>query len=380
MADKTTDAKTKTMTMTMATTTMERKRPRPSGDEDDVRHDDGDNAEDLSSASSAPSMRRRPLLAAAAASAPHWYAKTVIPPNNALYWWLKGTDPLFRGVTYVLPGSELVPAPTPWHLHRPCWHFDIDARNKMPPVTDPRMLAEAVGSKVPPTPSNGKTYADRGYNRLVVVTETCAVALIDGWKRTIGVGELVDPAYVAARGDFVAVTEPSHARVVVFRYDVVSDTYVVHSRIAGVVHNPQGLAFLPDGVHIAVAETCTHSVAVLTLEGEHVRTLGGGGMLSFPMDVACFRNGTVAVADRGNARVAVFHADTGELVATMQTAEAVAEAARADRRDVFLTVPLAPSALPGHEVITAVAAVNDECVAAYDARGMRTLIFQCPRT
>jgi hypothetical protein len=336
------------------------KRQRPAGD--------GDNDSDSGNGSGDEDSSRRgrediATSSPAATAAKQWSVKTCLPPVRALDPWLTGldadadadadadTDAVTVTVTYVPPSTR---SPL-W----PGWRFATSEFATH--ISNPREVAALHAAHV-----------------FMVVGE-CVQAVVDGVTYLCGVGELKNPAFVAAYGDKVAVTEPRHNRIVVFRYDAMDDAYVVHSRIGGVVRNPQGVAFLPDGEHIAVAETWTDSVAILTLGGERVRTIGGGGTLSCPLDVACFPNGDVAVADRDHARIAVFRTATGELVGTMQTAEAAAVAAdiaAGIEEESFVCLPPVPSVYLGREVFTAVTVMADGRVAALDGRAMRTYIFQ----
>jgi DNA-binding beta-propeller fold protein YncE len=70
---------------------------------------------------------------------------------------------------------------------------------------------------------------------------------------------------------------------------------------------PQSLAFDATGTRLYVADTCNHRIKVVTLSGEVAAVLGGPGRgegeLLYPYGVAVDRDGTLLVAEHGNARV-----------------------------------------------------------------------------
>lgn len=76
----------------------------------------------------------------------------------------------------------------------------------------------------------------------------------------------------------------------------------------GYLMDSYSLRFMPDGVHVIVAEDVNHRLSIFTSTGEFVRCVGVG-TLDCPIDVDFASNGDVLVVDVDAERVTVFSGD-----------------------------------------------------------------------
>ncbi len=138
----------------------------------------------------------------------------------------------------------------------------------------------------------------------------------------VGVGQLRGPSGVCADDVVIVVSEPGANRVSVFnRCDgALLRRFGSKGSGDGQLGYPQGLCFMSDHRHVAIAEHNNDRVSVFSVEGEFVRHVGVG-MLNRPHGVAC-RSAfdELVVADYGNRRVAVFSAsDSSEMLMAMES-------------------------------------------------------------
>ncbi len=153
--------------------------------------------------------------------------------------------------------------------------------------------------------------ADAGNKRVQVLTPRL------DFHAFVGVGELRYPVGVCADDAAIVVSEAGAHRISVFNR---CDGALVrrigsHGSGDGRLNWPQGLCFMSDHRHVAVADCRNNRVSVFSVEGEFVRHVGVG-MLHHPNGVACSAFDELVVADTGNSRVVVFGAG-GEVLHTM---------------------------------------------------------------
>jgi DNA-binding beta-propeller fold protein YncE len=154
--------------------------------------------------------------------------------------------------------------------------------------------------------------ADSGNKRVQVLTPRL------DFHGFVGVGQLSGPSGVCADDAVIAVSETTAHRVSVFtRCDgaLLRRFGSYGGSGDGQLNWPQGLCFMSDHHHVAVAELMNDRVSVFSVEGEFVRHVGVG-MLHDPSGVTCSAFDELVVADRGNSRVVVLSAG-GELLSTM---------------------------------------------------------------
>jgi DNA-binding beta-propeller fold protein YncE len=164
--------------------------------------------------------------------------------------------------------------------------------------------------------------ADPGNKRVQVLTPRL------DFHAFVGVGELRYPVGVCADDAAIVVSETDAHRISVFNR---CDSALVrrigsHGGGDGQLNWPQGLCFMSDRRHVAVADCYNHRVSVFSVEGEFVRHVGVG-MLHHPTGVVCSAFDELVVADRGNSRVVVLSAG-GELLTTMGGGDFTAAAMR----------------------------------------------------
>ena len=155
--------------------------------------------------------------------------------------------------------------------------------------------------------------ADQGNNRIQVLTPR-----VFEFHGFVGVGQLEGPSGVCADGDIVVVSERDNNRISVFKRcdDALLRRFGSYGSGDGQLSLPEGLCFMSENHHVAVAEYNNHRISVFSLEGEFVRTVGVG-KLGHLSGVACSDSGDeIVVADTYNNRVVVFSA-SGQMLHRM---------------------------------------------------------------
>ena len=129
-------------------------------------------------------------------------------------------------------------------------------------------------------------------------------------------------------GDKIAVADYGNHRIQVFDAATGAFDFEFGSHGYGdqEFRTPRSVAYSPDGSSIAVADAFNHRVQVFrAADGDHIRKIGLGGLgggtadgyFNIPRSVAWSPDGAkIAVVDRGNNRVQVFHAGNGSHILT----------------------------------------------------------------
>jgi DNA-binding beta-propeller fold protein YncE len=161
------------------------------------------------------------------------------------------------------------------------------------------------------TPDSFVFVADSSNARVQVLTLTL------DFHAFVGVGQLVRPCGVCANVDVVVVSENTAHRISVFsrRDDAAPRRFGSQGRLDGELLRPCGLCFVAHDRHVAVADSGNNRVSVFSIDGEFIRHVGVGALLS-PQGVAASAFDELVVADAGNGRVVVF-SDAGDLLATL---------------------------------------------------------------
>jgi DNA-binding beta-propeller fold protein YncE len=154
--------------------------------------------------------------------------------------------------------------------------------------------------------------ADSGNNRVQVLTPRL------DFHAFVGVGQLSDPAGVCANDGVVVVSEHDARRISVFnRGDgALLRRFGSDGSGDGQLDLPYGLCFAAGERHVAVADSENNRVSVFSVDGEFIRHVGVGKLLT-PQGVACSAVDELVVADSGGRRVAVFSASGERLLRTM---------------------------------------------------------------
>ncbi len=134
----------------------------------------------------------------------------------------------------------------------------------------------------------------------------------------VGVSQLDGPSGVCANDDVIVVSEEDADRISVFnRGDgALLRRFGSEGSGDGQLQFPRGVCFMSGHRHVAVTDNHNGRVSVFSLEGEFIRHVGVG-VLKSPSGVACSAFDELVVADRGNKRVVVLSAASGELLKTM---------------------------------------------------------------
>ncbi len=133
----------------------------------------------------------------------------------------------------------------------------------------------------------------------------------------VGAYQLEHPSGVCANDDVIVVCEAGAYRISVFKRcdGALLRRLGSEGRGDGQLNYPEGLCFMSDHHHVAVADCRNDRVSVFSVEGEFVRHVGVGN-LRRPHGVACSAFDELVVADYGNKRVVVFSA-SGEMLHAM---------------------------------------------------------------
>jgi DNA-binding beta-propeller fold protein YncE len=153
--------------------------------------------------------------------------------------------------------------------------------------------------------------ADTCNNRVQVLTPTL------DFHGYVGVGQLAGPSGVCADDAMVVVSNAGDHRISVFnRGDgALLRRFGSQGSGDGQLNVPNGVCFMSEHRHIAVADGYNHRVCVFSVTGEFVRHVGAG-VVSYPSGVACSAFDELVVADPGKNRVVVFSA-VGEMLKAM---------------------------------------------------------------
>jgi sugar lactone lactonase YvrE len=153
--------------------------------------------------------------------------------------------------------------------------------------------------------------ADRFNNRVEVLTPTL------DFHAFVGTGRLDTPAGVCANDDVIVVAEDDPCNITVFNRGDGALVRWFGSRGSGdgQLDCPQGLCFMHDDRHVAVAEYLNHRVSVFSVDGEFIRHVGVG-KLRGPIGVACSAFDELVVTDTRNSCIRVF-SGVGDLVMTL---------------------------------------------------------------
>ena len=163
------------------------------------------------------------------------------------------------------------------------------------------------------TPSGTLIISDSGNRRLQEVT------LGGEHVRYLGEG-LMDNESVFAlcmHGDIVAVGKrggDSNGRIVLLNYlsGALIRKFGSYGSDEGQIGQVAGLSFVPDGMHIVIAETVAR-LSLFAVDGTFVKTIGAGDVGGGLMDVLCLGH-DIFVADYWYSRVCVFSSKTGAFI------------------------------------------------------------------